>query len=144
MTYSDLAALLRGLPDAEFGSGASEDDISQAEGLIGPLVGEYRSFLEEFGWANIRHLEIFGLGDGTTTANDLVKTTLFERSYGRIPHLVPVENIGTGDLCCVRQVPGTLYDSPVILSPLDSGEADYIEDREGFAHWLIERVKNII
>jgi hypothetical protein len=46
--------------------------------------------------------------DGTTTANDLVKTTLFERSYGRIAHLVPVENIGTGDLCCVRQIPGTL------------------------------------
>src|SRR4051794_29998665 len=71
-----------------------------------------------------------------------VMRALSERSYGRIPHLVPVENIGTGDFCCVRHIPGTLHDSPVILSPLDSSEADYMEDREGFAHWLIEKVRN--
>lgn len=143
MTYGKLAALLRELPDAEVGRGASDDEIAQAEELIGPLVGEYRNFLEEFGWANVGDLEIFGLGAGTTRRNDLVETTLFERSFGRIANLVPVENIGTGDLCCIRQIPGTLHESPVILSPLEPGEADYIEDGEGFAHWLVEKVKNI-
>jgi hypothetical protein len=126
MSYSDLAALLRSRPDAKFAAGASEEEIAQAEEAIGSLVGE-----------------IFGIGAGTTTRNDLVENTLSERSFGRIPYLVPVENIGTGDLICVRQIPGTLSESPVIVSPLDSNEADYIEDHQGFAHWLIGIIRDL-
>jgi hypothetical protein len=140
MSYPELAALLRSRTDVTFGPGATENQITQAEEEIGPLVGEYRNFLSDFGWANVGHHEIFGLGAGTTRVNNLVETTLRERSYGRIPNLAPVENIGTGDLLCVRQLHGTLFESPVLLSPTNPDEGDYIEDRDGFAHWLIATI----
>jgi hypothetical protein len=135
--------MLRNRADAEFGPGAGEDEIARAEAAIGPLVGEYRRFLVEFGWVTVGHHEILGLGAATTPRNDLVRTTLRERSYGRIPHLIPVENIGTGDYYCVQQLPTALSESPVILAPLDPNESEYVEDRAGFAHWLIETINSL-
>ncbi|WP_175494136.1 SMI1/KNR4 family protein [Herbiconiux ginsengi] len=138
--YDELKAVLSSRRDLERGNGATEAELSAAEMQIGSIPQEFRQFLMDFGWVILGHYEVFGVGEGITARNDLVSETLNERSYGRIPNLVPVMNDGAGNLYCVTQ--DSITPSPVLLSTLDSSP-DYVVEQAGFSSWLLNLARGL-
>ena len=106
MVFSpELIRRLYSFREAEFGQGATPQEIELAEEQLGVEFPEsYKALLEQFGWASIDGLELYGLGRDVPAHLALVKVTLSERTEmrPRLPsHLVPLMNDGAGNHYCL-------------------------------------------
>lgn len=101
MTYEQLRERLMSDPNVEHGAGATAEVVDHAQEVLGvPFSESYRRFLMDFGWAEIGHFEVYGLGADVPEYLDVVKQTLWERieaGYHLPRHLVPIMNNGGGD-----------------------------------------------
>ena len=80
----ELIRRLRSFRQAEFGWGAKPQQIELAEQQLGvEFPPSYKAFLEQFGWASLEGLELYGLGEEVSAYLDLVKVTLSERTEMR-------------------------------------------------------------
>jgi hypothetical protein len=81
---SELIRRLCSFREAEFGRGATPQEIELAEEQLGvEFPASYKAFLEQFGWASINGLELYGLGEDVPAHQELVKVTLSERTEMR-------------------------------------------------------------
>lgn len=147
-TYVQLAERLLQFENGEFGVGATEAQIREAEQLLGiPIAGGYRSFLSQFGWGGVEHLELYGLGVDTPDHLRLVRVTQSERSE-MVPRLreqlLPVMNDGAGNLYCV-DTSTTAAEPPVVFwdHARDGGQRVEIEARD-FASWLHRQLDHLV
>ena len=113
--------------------------IVDAERSLGiPIEGAYRSFLMQFGWGGVEHLELYGLGKDAPAYLELVAMTQSERTEmnPRLrPALLPVMNDGAGNLYCLdTSVRG---EPPVVFWDHTQG-TDQVPELEAadFASWL--------
>ncbi|MXS73694.1 hypothetical protein CSIV_12495 [Microbacterium sp. CSI-V] len=95
--------------EAEMGSGVSEQEISEAESLLGSFPPDFHVYLRTFAWMSIGSSEFFGLGPDVEYPSMLVtQATLHERADGGLPlDMITFLNNGAGDLACFRGHPDT-------------------------------------
>lgn len=110
MTFDELRALLVEVGPLEVGKGAPTAAIEAAEKALGIFIrGDYRRFLEHFGWGGVGGIEVYGLGDDVPRHLSLVNITRSERSemFPRLrPELLPIMNDGAGNLYCLDTTTG--------------------------------------
>jgi hypothetical protein len=109
MNAHDLRESLRHRTDATPGEAATVLEIQAGEDRLGVLPDEYRGFVAEFGWLELGHWEIFGLGRGVPSCLNVVDMTFRERSHAGVPgHLIVIMNDGAGNLVCVDSASGAV------------------------------------
>lgn len=132
--------------DANFGRGASLQEIQQAEVALGvKFPTALRTYLREFGFISVGCSELFGLGSDVPRYQHLIALTEQERSafHPCIPtHLLPIENNGAGDHYCLDL--STEYsDPPVVLWSHEEGESQSPEAVcASFTRWLTGRAES--
>jgi cell wall assembly regulator SMI1 len=147
MTHDEMWRKIEVVLDKEHGSGATADEISAAEGALSvQLPPSYKAFLSKFGWAKLFGDRVLGVGHDLPSGNELIKTTLGERSVFRpyIPHhLVPVMNDGAGNHYCLDTAQMGDGECPVVFWDHEHPDA---EDQTpefvapSFAQWIITRI----
>jgi cell wall assembly regulator SMI1 len=109
---------LRSCRGAEFGRGATPQEIELAEERLGVALPEsHKEFLERFGWASLEGMELYGLGKDVPAYLDLVEVTLSERTEmrPRLPkRLVPLMNDGAGNHYCLDAMFREQGECPVV------------------------------
>lgn len=138
-TFEELADRLRRFEDKEFGTGATDAEIGEAENLLGTSIrGEYRRFLKDFGWGGVEHLELYGLGSDTPPHLQLVPVTRSEREEmnPRLrQYLIPVMNDGGGNLYCLNM---SFADEPPVVfwDHAEDANQSAETDAPDFVSWL--------
>ena len=144
----ELIRRLRSFREAEFGQGATSQEIELAKQQLGvEFPRSYKAFLEHFGWASIDGLELYGLGEDVPAYLDLLKMTLSERTEmrPRLPsYLVPLMNDGFGNHYCLDVGLREQGECPVVFWDHNLGEAqepEYVaRNLEG---WLSEELNSL-
>jgi cell wall assembly regulator SMI1 len=144
----ELIRRLRSLREAEFGQGATPQEIELAEEQLGvTFPRSYRAFLEQFGWASFEGMELYGLGEDVPTYLDLVRVTLSERSEmrPRLPsRLIPLMNDGAGNHYCLDVESLEQGECPVVFwdhNISESQDPEYVaRNLEG---WLSEELDTL-
>ncbi len=149
MVFSaELIRRLRSCREAEFGRGATPQEIEQAEKQLGVELPEsYKAFLRHFGWASLEGMELYGLGEDVPLYLDLVKVTLSERTQmrPRLPSgLVPLMNDGAGNHYCLDAASSEQGQCPVVFWEHNHGESqapEYVAP--SFEAWLPEELDTL-
>jgi cell wall assembly regulator SMI1 len=144
----ELIRRLRSFREAEFGQGATSQEIELAERQLGvEFPRSYKAFLKHFGWASIDSLELYGLGEDVPAYLDLVKMTLSERTemMPRLPSfLVPLMNDGFGNHYCLDVGLREQGESPVVFWDHNLGESQDPEYVAGnLEGWLSEELNSL-
>jgi len=145
---ADLIRRLRSCREAEFGRGATRQEIELAEEQLGVrLPGGYKAFLEQCGWASLEGMELYGLGEDVPLYLDLVEVTLSERTQmrPRLPSgLIPLMNDGAGNHYCLDAASSEQGQCPVVFWDHNLGESqapEYVApDLEA---WLSEELDTL-
>jgi cell wall assembly regulator SMI1 len=145
---AELIRRLRSRREAEFGRGATPQEIEQAEERLGVQLPEsYKAFLGYFGWASLEGLELYGLGDDVPAYLDLVRVTSSERTQmrPRLPrYLVPLTNDGAGNHYCLDVGSGEQGECVIVFWDHNLGES---QDPEYVAPnleaWLSEELDTL-
>jgi hypothetical protein len=142
MSYNELMAVLAEREVMPLG-GASEQAVQAAEGMIGRFPAEYRRFLRDFGWIEVDHIEVYGLGESVPSYLNVARMTMLERAEPAVP-LPPrhacIMNDGFGNLHCVgvgKDEEQGLSDAVVCWDHKGPLTQDPVELAESFARWLI-------
>src|SRR5882757_10057180 len=105
MSFDEIRSIFERAVDSIIGHGVVESEIVRAESRLQIRInGEYRTFLQTYGWGGVGSVEVFGLGSDVPQFLDLVRVTESERTemHPRLaPHLLPVMNDGGGNLYCL-------------------------------------------
>jgi hypothetical protein len=104
--YDRAAKLMRtASAPKEHGTGVTGSEIDATAHRLGvSLIGSYRRFLGDFGWADFGRWSIFGLGATVPRGLNVELRTISERTemYPRMPSwLVPFYNDGMGSHLCL-------------------------------------------
>src|SRR5215212_540646 len=144
----ELIRRLRSCREAEFGRGATPQEIELAEEQLGVKLPEsYKAFLGHFCWASIEALELYGLGEDVPTCLDLVKVTLSERAEmrPRLPScLVPLMNDGAGNRYCLAVEPREQGECPAVFwdhNLRESQDPEYVAPN--LEAWLSEELNTL-
>lgn len=124
MTYLDLKNQITNFVETSetgqtiVGKGCTESQICRTENALGvQIIGSYREFLRDYGWAEFYCENIFGLGDDIAIGHDLVDTTNWERTEAllKLPkNLIPFNNDGMGNLYCIN-TEEIVNDEPIVV-----------------------------
>ncbi|KON78494.1 SMI1/KNR4 family protein [Leptospira kirschneri] len=142
ITFDQLSHLLTSFEVKTFGKGATDETIKFAEEKLEIIIrGDYRNFLQTFGWGGVQHLELYGLGSDVPPYLDLISVTESERveMNPKLPkYLIPVMNDGSGNLYCID----TRFVEPFLVF----WDHEIGKDQNGiyhFSEWLYHVVKNL-
>lgn len=144
--YQRVSEQLRQFESRDFGRGATEQEIRDAESQLGlKIAGDYREFLRDFGWGGVQHLELYGLGGDVPYHLDLVEITTSERSETEVRlqnHLIPIMNDGGGNLYCLNIGED---EEPKIVFWDHTGSSDQVLEIEGesFSAWLLDEIAEL-
>jgi hypothetical protein len=148
MDFTDLENRILTIPDREQGSGASFEEIRDAEKKLGiKLIGSFRTFLEKIGWIVVGPFRIYGIGADIPKYLDLVEITLSERSEmrPRLRHeLIPVMNDGAGNLYCLDTTYSIDNEVPIVFwdhEQSSSQRPDIIS--KSFEEWLDTELRDM-
>jgi cell wall assembly regulator SMI1 len=128
--------------DKECGSGASPEQVRQAEVSLGvSLPSSYRHFLERFGWGRFSCEQLYGLGTDVPIHLDLVRNTRAERET-MVPALptclIPVMNDGAGNHFCLDTSQTAEGECPLVFWDHELGPAQVAQAvANSFAVWLV-------
>jgi cell wall assembly regulator SMI1 len=143
MTTWDQILQLLSQHDVTHGKGATDEDISAAEAVLGVrFTEELRQYLGRIGWID-HDMGFYGLGkDVPSKALDLIANTRCEREEAGPPmqhHLIPILNNGGGDHWCVDTRSGVVVEW---RHDDDEGEDQTPEVIDAsFASWLHARLR---
>ncbi len=145
---AELIRRLRSCREAEFGRGATPQEIEQAEKRLGAQLPEsYKAFLGHFGWASLEGLELYGLADDVPAYLNLARVTLSERTQmrPRLPsRLVPLMNDGAGNHYCLDVESGEQGECAVVFWDHNLGESqdpEYVSPN--LEAWLSEELDTL-
>ena len=149
MSISEMIERVEMLAEKETGTGASDQDITDAERKIGVrLPASYKALLKTFGWVRVYYDPIYGVGPSCDRADSLVTNVFSERTEcePNIPHhLVPVMNDGAGNHFCLDTSRFRGDECPVVFWDHEHEDGpDQIPETvsPSFDHWLIDRIAN--
>ena len=147
MSISAMVRCIDSVPDKDFGRGASDREISDAEHALGVRFPEgYKLFLSRFGWAEIGPDVFYGLGTDAPAGLTVVKNAFSERYEARphIPHhLVPIMNDGAGNNYCLDTSCFRGNECPVVFwdhEHLDGSDQIPTPTAESFDQWIVDRI----
>ncbi|HSN87468.1 MAG TPA: SMI1/KNR4 family protein [Thermoanaerobaculia bacterium] len=148
MTFDDLEKQLLTFADRNLGTGATEEEIREAEAKLGlHIAGSYRHFLHRFGWGGVGHLDLYGLGPCIPPYLNVVTVTQSERSEMRprlAEHLLPVMNDGGGNLYCLDLGVENKGEPAVVFWDHEQSETQQPEViAEDFITWLRAQLESI-
>jgi cell wall assembly regulator SMI1 len=149
MSISEMVTSIDALANKEYGRGASNSEISDAERSLGvQLPRSYKAFLSRFGWLETGSDILYGLGADVPPGCTLVRNTFSER-YEAHPHippnLIPVMNDGAGNNYCLDTANFQGDECPVVFwdHEHDDGPGQLPERvARSFDKWLIDRIMN--
>jgi len=147
MNFAVLENRILARPGREQGSGASADEILDAEQKLGiQFIGSFRRFLERFGWIGVGPVEIYGIGTDVPKHLNLVEITLSERSEMRpaLRHeFIPVMNDGRGNLYCLDTAYRIDIEVPIVLWDHEQGSGQRpTKISKSFAEWLDAKLRD--
>lgn len=140
-TYELVSARLRAATKLRRGAGATEGEVASIERELGvQILGGYRRFLVEFGFASVPSLGIYGVGGPKFL--DVVVMTKSERQEMTPPmpiDLIPFCTDGGGNHHCIR-CDGS--PEPVVVFWSHDARPEDAVDYEAptFAEWLNEKL----
>lgn len=145
MDFRSLEKRLYSDPARAVGAGASRAEIANAEHMLGiKLRGDYRAFLESFGWGGAGDVEVFGLGADVPHHLNLEALTLSERTEAnpRLPRLlIPLASDGAGNLFCLDTTEEQEGLQPVVLWDHERDIDQQPEQvADNFVIWLSDRL----
>lgn len=131
---------LREVGEASLGLGADDDEIAEAERVLGLTIpGAYRTFIREVGWASVRGLEVFGLGEEVPAELD-VRTVTTEIRESMPSNALPFARDEGENFCLDAEHEGP-YESPVFRWRPEAASKDALEYAgHDFASWLWMRL----
>ena len=144
MSFEDLASLLGSFNAPRLGQGATESDIVAAEHALGIRIrGDYRRFVERYGWGGVGGLELYGLGKGVPRHLDLVVITTSERtemSPQLRPEFLPIMNDGGGNLYCLD----TRTEGPKVVfwDHEDTPNQEPAVEADDFSEWFAAKLSD--
>jgi hypothetical protein len=141
--FDDLERRLRLTAGDMVGVGATSEVIEAAEARLAVRFHpSLRTYLARFGWMEVGHRELFGLGDGVPPHLEVVSLTISERTEVGAPlpgRLVPIFNDGGGNLYCVVCDAGAPDDGAIVFWDHDPpGHADPVIVARDLVIWLNE------
>jgi hypothetical protein len=142
MTFEQLKTLLEQFGALEVGKGATKAAIEAAERALGIAIrGDYRRFVEEYGWGGVGCMELYGLGDDVPRHLNLVDITTSERtemSPRLRTELLPIMNDGGGNLYCLD----TRTEGPEVVfwDHEDTPNQDPSVEASDFSEWLASKL----
>jgi cell wall assembly regulator SMI1 len=142
MTFDELRTLLNRSGPLEVGKGATKAEIEAAEQALGVSIrGDYRGFVQEYGWGGVGYIELYGLGDDVPPHLNLVDITQSERtemSPCLRTELLPIMNDGGGNLYCLDTKP----DGPKVVfwDHEDTADQAPVVDAPDFSAWLASKL----
>jgi cell wall assembly regulator SMI1 len=146
MRFDELESVIKTRRDSVVGGGASPSTISDAEKRLAvSFPGSLREYLRRFGWLELGHMELFGLGDNVPPHLNLTDLTVSERAGGGMSlpgHLIPLLNDGGGNLYCMDASEGSGRRGRIVLFNHELGARQ--EPREcapTLEDWLSERLE---
>jgi len=140
-TYEEMRAALLARTGAEFGRGASQQTIADAEREVGAMPDDYKRYLRDFGWVAFDSFEFWGLGDDLPHRSlDTVAMTLQERRLGGLPDdMVGFYNDGAGNIECFdTRVSAT--DQPYGVFCFFHENRRLYRDADSFTDYVMERL----
>lgn len=143
--YDQVRRQLLSLRDAVMGKGATETDIGALTNAWGPLLTDFKRYLEDFGWLQAGSYELFGLGDDTPAhLNLLDRSRELWNGDGiyKIPReLLPVYDSGGGWFYCLSKFH---RGQPVVCWASEyeeAGEPQPFDERyESWSAWVADHV----
>jgi cell wall assembly regulator SMI1 len=149
MNISAMARCIDSVANKDYGRGASDREISDAEHVLGVRFPEdYKFFLSRFGWAEIGCDILYGLGTDAPYGHSVVKNAVSERHEAQphIPHhLVPIMNDGAGNNYCLDTLRFHGGECPVVFwdheHPNGSNQVP-IDVAQSFGQWIVDRIGN--
>jgi hypothetical protein len=142
MTFEELKTILMRSGPLEVGKGATSSAIEAAERLLGVSIrGDYRRFVEEYGWGGVGYIELYGLGHDVPQHLNLVDITMSERtemSPRLRSDLLPIMNDGGGNLYCLA----TQTEGPAVVfwDHEDTPEQEPSVEASDFSEWLASKL----
>lgn len=148
MDFLELKTKLLSYKSKQVGKGVDKEKIKQAEKSLGVLFPKsYVSFLTEFGWGGIEHIEVYGLGDEIPEYLDVVKMTLSEREEMEPSlqhHLIPLMNDGAGNHYCLDTSKMSGEECPVVFWDHEEGKNQIPEIVSSeFVTWFMDMIDEI-
>lgn len=140
-TYEEMRAALLARTDAEFGRGASEQEIAEAEAAIGAIPHDYKRYLREFGWVTFNSFDFWGLGaDLPHRSLDTVAMTLDERQLGGLPaDMIGFYNDGGGNIECFA-ARGTAADQSYGVFCFFHEDRQLYRDADSFTDYMMSKL----
>jgi cell wall assembly regulator SMI1 len=147
MSISEMFEHINSLGNKNFGHGARDRDIADAESELGVrFPASYRAFLSTFGSVRVSFDMLYGLGPDVPSPYELVKNVLCERyeAHPHIPkHLLPILNDGAGNHYCLDTAAFQGNECPVVFWDHEHPDgADQTPEHvsASFDLWLIDLI----
>jgi cell wall assembly regulator SMI1 len=146
MSIETMTMTIDAIQKKEVGTGASDDEIRNAEDLLGiQLPDDYEAFLHTYGWARLMYDEFYGVGRAVPKHLDLIANTMRERADFRpyMPtNLIPVMPDGAGNHYCLDVSRAELGKCPVVFWDHDQDEAQTPEIvAPSFSVWIVNHLQ---
>lgn len=145
MNFEELKSLLARFDGLKVGKGATKAAIESAEQALGVAIpGDYRRFVEDYGWGGVRGIALYGLGDDVPRHLSLVGITTSERtemSPQLRPEFLPIMNDGSGNLYCLD----TRTEGPKVVfwDHEDTPNQDPAVEADDFSQWLASKLAEL-
>jgi len=147
MSIREMFGRINSVVKKECGRGATDQEIADAERALSVrFPRSYRAFLSEFGWAEIRHDVLYGLGCDVPSHHELVRNTLCERHQTEPlipPYLVPIMNDGAGNNYCLDTSRLVDEECPVVFwdhEHEDGSNQSPVQVASSFDRWIVDRI----
>jgi cell wall assembly regulator SMI1 len=148
MNFEYLKHIVGNQNNQNFGKGVTLEEIHKAEQILEVIFPDtYKSFLLEYGWGGVGHIEIYGLGLDAPFHLKLIEVTKSEREemHPRLQkHLVPLMNDGFGNHFCLDTSKILNGECPIVFwdhEKPENQEPEFIS--LNFLQWLIDEISNV-
>ncbi|MDR2384035.1 MAG: SMI1/KNR4 family protein [Tannerella sp.] len=107
---NDIITVMSGLKDLVSLKGASKETIASYEQRLGlSFAKDYTTYLEKYGLASARHLELTGITDAKRL--DVVDVTLAERQRNQLlPDMYVIEDTGIEGILILQNQKGSVFE----------------------------------
>lgn len=126
----NVVDIIKSIPDAIVGSGASDKEIDRAEKMLGlNFADDYKEYLHSFGAAMFDGHELSGISKAKQS--DVVELTSSEKTYNEdIPKdMYVIENLNIDGMVIWQDSKGTIYEMQNgKYKEINKSLADYIEE----------------
>jgi hypothetical protein len=137
-TYEAARTALLTCPSFEHGTGATKQQLDEAQRELGAFPADYLQFVRDFGYASFGFHDIWGVGSNLPRGLDLVAMNRSEHDeFGLPSDFIAIHNNGGGDLT------GFKRDTPTSLELWTYCHEDQaaVTDGLSFSGFVLDRLR---